>query len=394
MSPRATLLNHRDRFEVDGRFAAIVLAGTYGWGGVDVPHLPPRSLAEVVFEPAISYPLEWLREGGATRAIVCANGASDLIQARLGNLHHGLSLDYAADRLPRGPGGCVRDAAVLVGGDPIVVVESTVIPTVNLDDLLVAHRESGAALTVVTRPATADDEPTPAGIYVLSRQTVDQISTWGFQDIKEGVIPQLARAGRRVATFAAPEPCPRIADLDSYLQVNQWMVDRLVAACRDGDTSGVWVSRGEQLVHPSAVVHPSALLIGPVVIGRKAQVGPDATVVGPAVIGAEAVVAPRALISRSVVGSGAYIASEAMVHQCVIADASFIDSTEHLHHTAPERTRRRDADRRLWSPATRPDHDGVGTTRPVPALPLRAARPLHIAAVGRDALSEEEVVGA
>lgn len=392
MSPLAFLLDRRDRFEADGRFAAIVLAGTYGWGDADVPHFPPRSLAEIVFEPVISYPLQWLRAGGAARAVVCANGSAGALRARLGTSHHGLTLTYAADRFPRGPAGCLRDAAAMVNGDQVVVVESTVIPTCNLGELLRAHRDSGAALTVVTAPMVRGDEPGPAGIYVVDRRAVDHVAAAGFQDIKEGMIPQLARTGSRVAAFASPEPCPRVGDLDSYLHVNQWMVERLVSTTESAAVQR-WVRRGEHLTHPSAVVHPSALLMGPTVIGPGAQVGADATIVGPTVIGTDAIVAAGAQVSRSVVGPGSFVASQAMVHQCVLAAGSFIEPGAHLHHTAPERARsRRALPRREWDAAARPELDDA--SRPATVLPIRAARPLHVAATRGDGLSKEEVIGA
>lgn len=62
-------------------------------------------------------------------------------------------------------------------------------------------------------------------------------------------------------------------------------------------------------------IHPSARLVGPVVLQDGAVIGPDATVVGPAVIGA-----------------GARVERDAMVAQCVVGQGSVVDAGLTLHH--------------------------------------------------------------
>jgi lipopolysaccharide/colanic/teichoic acid biosynthesis glycosyltransferase len=55
-------------------------------------------------------------------------------------------------------------------------------------------------------------------------------------------------------------------------------------------------------------IHPSARLLGPIVLQDGAVIGPDVTVVGPAVIGAGARVERDALVAQCVVGPGSVIA--------------------------------------------------------------------------------------
>jgi lipopolysaccharide/colanic/teichoic acid biosynthesis glycosyltransferase len=55
-------------------------------------------------------------------------------------------------------------------------------------------------------------------------------------------------------------------------------------------------------------IHPSARLLGPIVLQDGAVIGPDVTVVGPAVIGAGARVERDALVAQCVVGPGSVVA--------------------------------------------------------------------------------------
>src|SRR5262245_1951557 len=168
-----TSAQESDRACGDTPFGAIVLAGTYGWGGADLSQLPPRPLADVVFEPIIFSPLRWLQSGGVARVVVCANGSTRVLRERLGTSDLRLQIDYEEEHHPRGPAGCIYDAAMRANGAPLVVVEATVVPTIDLGDLLRAHGDSQAALTVVTSHTEDERGSAPAGIYVLDREVLD-----------------------------------------------------------------------------------------------------------------------------------------------------------------------------------------------------------------------------
>ena len=61
----------------------------------------------------------------------------------------GVRLDYYEDVMPRGPAGCLRDAALRSDADIFVVVDGTVVTQVDLEAVLQAHAGMEADLTVV-----------------------------------------------------------------------------------------------------------------------------------------------------------------------------------------------------------------------------------------------------
>jgi mannose-1-phosphate guanylyltransferase len=312
----------------------IILAGTYPWGNRVFDRLP-RPLLPVAQTPLIRFTLEWLREGGIPAATICANGAIRIIETFLGQGPRlPLDLDYYEDRTPRGAAGCARDAALLTDADTFVVADGAIVPVVDLQALLASHRRSRAAVTVVVHEGDAAQgagtrPPRPAGIYVFERRALDCVPKTGFQDIKEDLIPRLYRAGEKVVAYAVPGACLRVMTPESYLAVNEWMVERVTQHPRNAEGYRV---EGTIFAHPTAIIHPEATLVGPLLIGPLVQVGARAAVVGPASLGPETTIAARALVSRTVTWDRCTVGEGAVLDRCVLADDTVVEPRARLSH--------------------------------------------------------------
>jgi mannose-1-phosphate guanylyltransferase len=333
------------------RVSAVVLAGTHHWSGSSFERLAPRPLVPVALSPLISYPLRWLRAGGVPRVTICANGTTRLIEAEIGDGGRlDMEIGYYKDATPRGAAGCVRDAGLIADSETLVVADGTSVPTIDLGALLESHRASGAAVTaVVHRDRSASGRPTPAGIYVFDRRALPHIAETGFQDIKENLIPKLHRAGERVAAHETEGLCPHVFNAQTYLAVNQWMLQRL---SRDDGAS--------PLVHPSARVETGARLVGPVQLGPRACVQAGATIVGPSSLGADCLVGPGALVARSVLWSGCMVGEGSVVHGCVVGSDALVPPATALFNVVRSRQQ----------PAPGPERRR--DTRPAPPLPAEA----------------------
>jgi NDP-sugar pyrophosphorylase family protein len=311
----------------------IVLAGAYPRGHSGLDSLCPRPLLPVAERPLISYALCWMKDGGLLAATVCTNVATRKIQAALGgSAGLSMSVDYLEDWIPRGPGGCVRDAGVRTEADTFVVADGTTVPACDLGMVLQAHLASGAAMTVVVHgPAGNGASPSrelqPIGVYVFARRALEHLPEGGFQDIKETLIPRLYRHGEQVQTYRVPALCPRPMNTEGYLALNRWVLERL---SRLGSLSPGFRVSGGAILHHSASVAPSARLIGPVVLGRNTSVHARATVVGPACIGPGSVVGRDAVVSRSVLWSACAVQDGGFVDRCVVADYAIVDGAESL----------------------------------------------------------------
>jgi NDP-sugar pyrophosphorylase family protein len=307
-----------------GPIEALVLAGSHVWRTTPFDALLPRPLLPVAHVPLIGYALRWLRRGGAPRVTVCANGWSPVIREHLVRHRRALPpLDFHEDHGPRGAAGCARDAALATSGETFVVVDATTVPDANLARIIDSHQRTGAALTIVVQPAPrhgahAVNPLVPTGIYVFSRRAMEAVPAAGYQDVKESLIPRLYAAGELVTTTEADGQCPRVLDAQTYLSVSHQMIARSAAwaEANDGDPG----ARGAVVIHPRALVSPSALIVGPVLIDAGAEIGPGATIVGPASIGARTKIGASALVSRSVIWARAIVGPGAIVDRSVLAD--------------------------------------------------------------------------
>jgi len=302
--------------------AGIVLVGTHPWTHSAFDRLPPRPLLPVAHRPLISYALAWLRHASVEEVAVCANRESKALASRLDrHVPAGLRVTYQEDPMPRGAAGAIRDAAMISDADTFVVTDGNSIPNVDLSALLRAHEASGAAATVVV---SAEESPnglppmqTPSGIYVFDRRAFDDVPPRGFFDLKENLIPQLYRAGEQVNAYCAGDMSPRVLDASSYLAVNEWMVEQLVAS--DNQPEGYSRSNGG-LFHRDAVISDSAVFVGPVLVAPGARIGAGAVIVGPTSIGCDAIVENNVLVSRSAIWRRSLLHEESVADHCILAD--------------------------------------------------------------------------
>jgi NDP-sugar pyrophosphorylase family protein len=303
----------------------IVLAGAYP-GHCALDWLVPRPLLPVAQRPLITYALRWMSEGGLRAATICANSAARAIRTSLDEPPFGLHLSFLEDWTPRGAAGCVRDAGVATESGTFVIADGTAVPVVDFEELIEAHRESGAAMTVVV-DADANARLRPTGIYVVERRVFDFIPEEGFQDIKEKLIPRLYAAGEHVATHMVRAAAPRVLNTETYLALNQWAVER--AESLVGSAEGFRASGGA-VVHDSASVDRTARLLGPVLLGPDVTVRAGATLVGPLTIGQGSVVGDGAVVSRSVVWGRCTLGDGSFVDRSMLADEAQVEPREQV----------------------------------------------------------------
>jgi NDP-sugar pyrophosphorylase family protein len=324
------------------RVRGVVLAGTYPRGNSIFDHLRPRPLLPVALTPLVAYPLRWLWEAGVPAATVCTNAAAGSVRTLLMGVRDlPLDLDFYEDLMPRGSGGCVRDAAFSSDADTFVVVDGTAIPCVDLEALLLTHRSRHATVTVLAHgeKAHGPGEPwlVPGGVYIFDRRAFDFIPDRGFQDIKETLVPYLHQVGEVVAVHTAAGACPRIFNTETYLAVNHWMVQQVTSAVTTQAAQGYGLF-DETLAHASVWIAPGARLIGPIMLGPEVVIAEGATIVGPTTIGPGGRIGAGALVSRSVLWNHCTLGDEVVLDRCLVADDARVPARTTLFstlHAAP-----------------------------------------------------------
>jgi NDP-sugar pyrophosphorylase family protein len=311
-------------------FEAVVLAGTTAWRKTAFDQLLPRPVLPVGQLPLMAHPLRWLRAAGASRVTICASGLAPQLREHLEPFRHLLpALAFHEDHSPRGAAGSARDAALATDADLFVVADATTIPDVSLLRVLAEHQESRAALTIVVQPSTGGRTGSlvPTGLYVFSRRAFEYVPAAGYQDIKESLIPRLYAAGELVVTSEAESQCPQVLDAKTYLAVSHRAIARSAAPA---GIIGDALFEAAPTIDPSARISPTALLVGPVLVGPGVEIHDEAVVVGPSSLGADSIVERGALVSRSIVWNGCTVGTDAQVDRSVLSSGVTIEPSARL----------------------------------------------------------------
>lgn len=336
----------------NGYVHGIVLAGVHLWEDTPFNSVMPRPLLPVVQRPLIGHVLRWLRQAGIVQATICANSTSRFVRKYLGNgAHWKIDLDYYEDWTPRGPAGCIHDAALHIQADTFIIADGTIIPQLNLADLLSAHEQSKACVTVVvspepSNPGASREHLVPSGIYVFDRRVLQAVCKTGYQDIKEVLIPRLYEAGLSVATYVASAACPRVTSFDSYLEANSWLLHQMA---NDPSCTPLRYNKvRDSLVHQDAQVDPAAQLIGPVMVGPRARLEAGAWVVGPCVVGADSLITTGAVVCRSVLWERCRVSPQSAVDRCVLTQDAYVELGARLLNRVHSSTAGHTAGWRTW----------------------------------------------
>jgi len=328
----------------DKSVQGVILAGTHRWNPTSFEVVLPRPMMHVAHTPVMAYGLHWFYGGGVREVTVCSNQGSQMIRRYFMNGgQFGMNVDYYEDSIPRGPAGCVLDAVGKRKNTIYVVTEGTLIPRISVEKLIESHVQSRACLTVVVESDQGVGKErcsfwSPVGIYVFDRQALKYIREKGYQDIKEGLIPQLYAKGENVATYVAEELCFRVTDPESYLRANEWALGQIG---RHHKAVAQYRRRDESFIHVSARVAETVKLIGPVLIGVGTVLEGNLTIVGPTSIGSDCVVEEGSTISRSVIWDRCRIGSKSFVDQCIVTNDVRVGSKMSVCRIAQVRTRQK-----------------------------------------------------
>jgi len=303
----------------------------------------PKMMHPVCGRPMVAWPVAAAREAGAGRVAVIVSPDRDLSSV----LPEGTETVVQPE--PDGTGGAVRAALDLVRESETVIVVPGDHPLISgelLGELLGAHREAGAAATVMSIEL---DEPGAYGRLVrtaggevdriVETKHPDQVpadilaireistSTFAFDadalagalerltnDNQAGeyylgdVLPLLRADGLRIAAWICPDPAANLgvnhrADLALAASEARRRIARrhMLAGVTITDPATTWIE-AEVEIAADATVEPGCVLRGATRIGARSVVGPQTTAIDTAL--GEDVTAPHSYLVSSEVGDG------------------------------------------------------------------------------------------
>jgi mannose-1-phosphate guanylyltransferase len=330
---------------------AVILVGGLGTRLRPLTCNVPKPMIPLINQPFIEVMLVRLRDQGIDEVVLAVQYLADRFVASLGDGSRlGLKLHIVEEPEPRGTAGAVKHVEHLLDGTTFVF-NGDVMTDLDLQAMLAFHREKGSKATISLTPV---DDPTQfglvemsaeqrvqrflekpraedittnlinAGTYILEPEMLRYVPPNQFYMFERGLFPVILQTGDPMYGFPSRSYWTDIGKPQTYIDVHH---DILIGKVNFGlpgkqIAERVW-AQGD------AEIHPSAQVVGPVVLGDGVTIGRGARVIGPTVIGAACTVGAECSIEGAVIWDHNVFEEGVTLRSCVIGRGNRIGA-----HTA------------------------------------------------------------
>ena len=201
----------------------------------------PKAMASIAGRPFLELLFRQLGRHRFQRVILAVGHGRDVIRSHFGERAFGLSLAYSVEPSPLGTGGALRKAADLLESDSVLIMNGDSYTDADLSQFVAAYRESKADASVLLVPTDGRDdcgavqvdersrlacfEEKPgsfhapylnAGIYIISRQMLYEITPRLEISLEKELLPQWLRQGKDITGFVCMGRCIDIGTPERY----------------------------------------------------------------------------------------------------------------------------------------------------------------------------------
>ncbi|MFZ0033564.1 MAG: exosortase [Sedimentisphaerales bacterium] len=296
----------------------IILAGSRDFGRCPIASRVPGPLWPIAEKPALERLLDQLANQGINQVVICSNGDGSLFEK---SIHTNCFLDvkFLNEQLPVGTAGCIRDAAGNEQDVLLLIFPASILNPPKIDMLVEAHRIGRSDLTVVFNPSNGNGRSfsEPAGIYVCETNILEHIPKEGYFDIKEGLIPEMLRAGKTIHTAVLPHHVGNFRNHEEYLYAISNYLEKAtkeslnLPVFKRTDSQTFWMASNSK-------IDSSVRIYGPVAIMDGACISKGAVIFGPTIIGRDVNIGQNSVVVNSVLWDGAKVGPNCEIQRCVV----------------------------------------------------------------------------
>ena len=319
---------------------AVILVGGLGTRLRPLTCNTPKPMIPLVNEPFIESMLIRLRDQGIDEVVLAVQYLAERFHAALGDGSRlNMKLHIIKEPEPRGTAGAVKNVEHLLD-DTTFVFNGDVMTDLDLQAMLAYHREKQSKVTISLTPV---DDPTQfglvemhkdnrvhrflekpraedittnlinAGTYIIEPDVLRYVPPNMFYMFERGLFPVMLQTGDPMFGYPSRAYWTDIGKPQTYLDVHH---DILIGKVR-------YTFRGQQIadrvwLEGDADFHPTAQVVGPVVIGRGVKIGRGARVIGPTVLGDGCQIGAEASLEGVVLWEGNEVGEGATLRNCVL----------------------------------------------------------------------------
>lgn len=319
---------------------AVVMAGGQGTRLRPLTSNQPKPMLPIVGKPMMQHVMALASRHGVTDLVATVQFLASVIRNYFGDGSDlGVSLSYVTEQEPLGTAGSVKNAGRLLD-DRFLVLSGDSLTDMDLTELMRAHEEKGAAVTVtlkrvenpldfgivitdeegrierfLEKPGWGDvfSDTINAGVYVIEREVLDFIPEGEEFDFSSDLFPLLLDKGLPLYGHVTEGHWTDVGTIEAYMDAQWQVLERAIDVEISGFEvgEGIWLGDGAEL-------DPEADVRGPAFIGENARVEAGATLLGHTVLGKSVVVKSGSTLQRCVVADGAYVGASSSLRGCVL----------------------------------------------------------------------------
>ncbi len=332
---------------------AVVMAGGEGTRLRPLTSNQPKPMVPIVGKPCMEHIVELLAEHGLTDVIVTVAFMPQAIRSYFGEGESlGVSIEYSVEESPAGTAGSVKLADDKLD-ETFLVISGDALCDIDLTQLIAAHKEKGAAVTIglksvdnplefgivvtdengrverfLEKPSWGQvfSDTINTGIYVCEPEILRHVPTDRPYDFSKELFPLLQDMGRPLYGHVCEGYWQDIGNLDQYRQANFDALDERVRLRLPGVRlrGNVWLGDGVEIDDLDAIE-------GPAFVGNYCLVAPGARVGPYSVLSPSVTLRENARTTRSVIDAGTYVGQAAQIEGAVIGRSCEIRSHVQVH---------------------------------------------------------------
>jgi len=331
---------------------ALILIGGIGTRLRPLTCSTPKPLLPIVNKPFLEYQFELLKKHGITDIILCISYLSNAFEEYFGTgKKWGVKIHYVHEKEPLGTGGAIRNANHIVD-DNLLVLNGDILTDIDLKEFMHYHLANKAcvtiALTRVKDPTAFGlielnksgkinrflekpswDEVTcntiNAGIYMLSKEAINQIPEGINYSVERGLFPTLLAKNKRVFGYSKAYYWMDIGAIDKYLQAHADVMTHIIKVpinekqqsakfyignkCKTGEHIQI---DGILVCGSNSKIDDATTFVGNVCLGNNVSVG-KGTYIRDSVILDNTQIAEGVRIEQSVIGKNCLVEANSIV---------------------------------------------------------------------------------
>lgn len=305
---------------------AIILAGGFGTRLRPLTYTRAKSLLPIMNKPMVSYLLDQLPQAVDT-VIIAANYKKDQLEDYVQSLDTNKRIIINDEPKPLGTGGAVKFAENYLS-DEFFVLNSDIICSLNLSDMIKFHHQKQAVATISLWPVenvsefgVADitdqgkitnfiEKPKPeeapsnlinAGAYLLDSSILDYIETGRLVSMEKEIFPQIIQKTDRFYGYQFEGFWMDIGRIKSFLEIHRLLLNQ----------------QREQIVSGENLINKG--LVEDSVLGDDVYIGEESTVKNSVILD-HAVIKDHVTIDNSIIGENSTVSSKSNLSWVAVGD--------------------------------------------------------------------------